>query len=134
VQYPASTTIQETLSSGPRSGCPAGSSGWDRNTDQYVLDQFGTPILYANQQLTETYLVNGNANGLQMTKIQTGQGVTNAAGIFGDEYWVCIKVCPSSQTTTATQYPEDMFIDGNLYILTRNTIVYGCSNITFNGH
>jgi hypothetical protein len=137
VQIPTADPIISTASQGAISCTINGTAGagWNRDVNKHIVDQETPPqvIAVAGQTLTETYTI-GTPNGLSMSSIATGTGKTNAAGVVGDDYYVCSTLCPGAGSTNATQHPTDTLPSGKMYALTNNSVVYKCSSITVNGN
>lgn len=129
VQVPTADPIQWDNSNVANS-CDPGYSGWIRDVTKQVVDQTGAGILASYQQMAESYTI--QSDGLHMGNIQTGQGSTNASGMFGDTYRVCSTYCTGSATTSTTQHPTDTW-NGQTYTLQTNSVVYACTSISING-
>jgi hypothetical protein len=128
-----STTSQYALGVG-QSPCQSGKAGWFRQVVKINTDQESPPhdIAYAGQSLTEDVTI-GSPNGLNILSVVQYKATTNSNGQYGDTYYVCTPLCPSSNSNTlANQAITDLW-QGSQFGW-NNSLNYTCKGISENGH
>ena len=133
-QIPTYLPVVATTLSQPSSGCPAGTSGWDRAVTRQVQDQRSASISAPGQLMQEQLTLASDGMKAANGDFRIGYQNTNALGQISDEYAACGYACPSnpSAMTYVNQAINDTW-NGGSYSMRTSSLAYGCKSVTVDG-
>jgi hypothetical protein len=93
-----------------------------------VLDQFGNPILLATD--VADAINNGQPNTCGAGPAMTGNGFTDANGVFPDTYSFCSSGCVNGNCQLQA---AQTWVINNVVVPNGVSVFYTCTSITVNG-
>jgi hypothetical protein len=109
--------------------CASGSTGWERDVGWQVLDQFGSPMQFANMSASDTITL-GQPNTCGASGALIGTANTDSSGQFRDSYSFCSPGCTGAGCQL--QASQSWVVNG-ISLASPISAFYTCTSITLNG-